>query len=174
MFSAAGTLKTLIVRKLTAIVHGDAFECVIEVFSISAFQFVQSLYHAAACVVRQEDEDAVTAQPFGKDKERLGGALCAHHAVHLPISKSGALEDFIRAVFDAFTFWRSRGFFAALFGIVPFALFMQVLRSKFQKHIPTVNVVVKGAFTDIDHFIGGFCLHQRSTGRKVVFNDLLL
>ena len=73
LFSAAGTLKTLIVRKLTAIVHGDAFECVIEVFSISAFQFVQSLYHAAACVVRQEDEDAVTAQPFGKDKERLGG-----------------------------------------------------------------------------------------------------
>ena len=133
-----GGLDALEVLKLTAIVHRDALEQLIEQLAKTALQAVDGLDYAGRRVVLQQHHNAHTGPALGEDQEGFFGALASHDTVHLPMTKTAPALDLLGAVFNALAVGAPGGLPLALGGVVAAALVVQVLRGEVEEHIPTV------------------------------------
>lgn len=80
-FPAAGLFHTIVVLKLTAIVHRDALKHGVEVLAQTALQAVERPDHAGGGVVRHREDDARPGEPFCEHHQRPAGA----HGDGLPL-----------------------------------------------------------------------------------------
>lgn len=93
-----GGLDALEVLKLTAIVHRDALEQLIEQLAKTALQAVDGLDYAGRRVVLQQHHNAHTGPALGEDQEGLFGALAPHDTVHFPMPKTAPALDLLGAI----------------------------------------------------------------------------
>ena len=149
-FPAAGLFHTIVVLKLTAIVHRDALKHGVEVLAQAALQTIERPDHAGGGMVRHREDDARPGEPFREHHQRPAGAHGAHHAVHLPVAKSSAGVDDGVTLINAGAFGGSGSvpLFTVFLTIVAAALFVQVLRVEDQEHITPVDVIVERGLTD--------------------------